>query len=590
GLYQYNNLKDNFDLVREVPDDAFVYTIYQDTQGTIWVGTIGDGVYYFNPDSKARGNINIESIKHNNRIRNNVIDIFEDSNRTLWFSTEGTGITSYSLLTQQFENFTVKDGLPSNLIFKVLEDKSRNLWMSTSNGLVCFNPLTKKAITYTKENGLLSNQFNYNSAFKDVDGTMYFGCLSGLISFNPDIFKSNGFIPKLFITGLMINNSEITAGASDSILKKSILFTKDIKLNYTQNSISLDFAALTYSEPEMVQYEYKLEDQDKIWTHLPHNRRVYFTNIPSGDYIFRVKAFNSSGLASNEVTLGIEILPPWWASKWAYCSYILLFLSLIYYISKSYHNIMLYTNEIKFAKHEYEKEQELHQMKIDFFTDVAHEIRTPLTLIIGPLETVVDRTRNIPELKSSLQFMEKNTRRLLDLTNQLLDFRSMEIRSFQLSFSKTDISVVLQDIFRSFEPLAKEANLAYEIVLPEKEILAEVDVEGIIKILNNLFSNAIKYSKSKIHVSLIYNEYESQFIIEMESDGDMIPENFQEKIFEPFFRMSENDHQNGTGIGLTISRTLAELHRGVLFLKKTKDKNINIFVLVIPILQVKEVE
>ena len=580
GLYQYNPVKDNFDLITDVPADVFVSSIYQDTEGTIWVSTTGDGVFYFNPVTHLNGKLDIESIKQSNRIRNNVIDIFEDSHRNLWFSTEGSGITSYSLITKKIENFSINDGLPSNLVFKILEDKTQQLWISTAKGLVRFNPISKKSTVYTKANGLLSNQFNYSSAFKNSDGSMYFGCLSGLISFNPENFVSNNFVPTLFITGLQINNEEVKTGAQDSILHRSILYTDEIKLNHTQSSLSIDFAALNYNSPKMTKYTYILEGQDKTWTTLETNRRIYFTNLTPGKYTFKAKAFNSSDLPSNEITLSIIIDPPWWLTKLAYSLYILLSLILISYIFITYHNKVVYRNKIEFAKREYEKEEQIHQMKIDFFTNVAHEIKTPLTLIIGPLEKVMQATKNLPELKNSLRFMEKNALRLLELTDQLLDFRTVEINGFQLSFVKTNIVGITKEIFESFESLAKKQNVQYELIIPKEELFAEIDVDGYTKILTNLLSNAIKYATNKTQVFL-FNAEGNQFSVKVVSDGHKIPEKFKEKIFEPFFRLSVNEHQTGTGIGLSIAQTLAKLHNGQLFLK-SDDENNNSFILELP--------
>lgn len=584
GLYKYNKSNDNFSIIKDVPSDAFVYSIYEDHSGTIWVGTIGDGIYYFNTQRKEKGNINLKDIKKDHRIRNNVISIFEDSNHNLWFATEGSGVSLYNTTAKSFTNYSTKNGLPSNLIFKILEDSKKRIWMTTSKGLVCFDPFNNNTMQiYTTANGILNSQFNYNSGYQDAQGVLYFGSLGGMISFKPENFLPEHFIPDLYITGIQINNAEVDIAVKNSPLKKSVINTTKLTLQHNQSSLSFDFAAINFSAPEMTQYAFQLEGLDNTWTYLKSNRRVYFTNLSPGNYIFKVKTVNDSGEKySNERKFEIKILSPWWATTWAYSLYIVTGLVIIIFLFQSYKNRLKLKHEIKFARHEYEKEKEILQSKFDFFTNVAHEIRTPLTLIVGPLEKIIDETSDIPELKKSLEFMERNTNQLLNLTNQLLDFRKTEIKGFSLSFFRINISGLLKETYESFKSLAEGKKVNYQISFPGTTVYADADIEAIQKILNNLFSNAIKYAKTIVHIKLIApTKTEKSFIIELSNDGYLIPAEMQEKIFEPFYRISENDNQNGTGIGLSISRSLTELHKGVIFCKKSNN-NLNTFVLKIP--------
>jgi ligand-binding sensor domain-containing protein/signal transduction histidine kinase len=583
GLYQYNRKNNNFDIIKHVSADAYIYTICEDHEGTVWVGTVGDGIYYFNPITKDVGNLNIKIFGKEKRIRNNVIAIFEDSNNTLWFSIEGNGVTAYFPSTKTYKNYTTQDGLPTNLVFKFLEDQQKKIWMSTSKGLACFNPTTKHFQIYNQPNGIFNSQFNYNSGYKDKDGILYFGSLSGMTSFNPINFREEKFTPDLYINSIQVNNAELTIDSNKSALKKSIIYTDKITLSHDQSSISIAFSLLSFIAPEMTQYEYKMEGFDPSWTYLKSNRRIYYTNLPTGNYVFRIKALDSKGIAViKEKKLVIEILPPWWESKTAYGLYIFLLIGIISFVILFYHNRQNFKNKIKNYQYENAKEKELHEIKIDFFTNLAHEIRTPLTLIIGPLEKVKHLTANMPNLESSLNFMEKNTNRLLSLTNQLLDFRKLETHDIKLTLSHVNINQILSDIFSNFKSIAEQRQLSFELNLPKENIMMDIDEEILVKILNNLLSNATKYAANSIYVKLGNAEgKENAFMIEVANDGNKIPFEMREQIFKPFFRMNKTSRLNGTGIGLSISRSLAEINGGHLYLKE-QPSHLNTFVLIIP--------
>jgi signal transduction histidine kinase len=473
----------------------------------------------------------------------------------------------------------------------MLEDDMKNLWISTSKGLVCFNPGKVSFKTYTRINGLLSNQFNFNSAYKDRNGRMYFGSGKGMISFQPKLFVRNDFIPPVYFTGFQLNNKELAIAPKGSPLQKSITYTDKIILEYNQSTFSIDFAALSFTAPEMTEYAYKMEGLEKNWTYLERNRKVYFTELAPGTYFFKVKASTSSGIWSNqETSLVIQVLPPWWLSGWAYGLYFLLGIFIVYIIIINYHQKVEAKNRQKIELLETEKEKDILKAKIDFFTNVAHEIRTPLTLIKGPLEKVIQKAGEITEIKNSLKIMERNTERLIELTNQLLDFRQTEIQGFRLNFAKANVSEILTDTFNGFKPLAEQKNLDFQMILPEKILYASIDTEAFQKILSNIFSNAVKYADQKVQVHLLpFSLQDNFFTLEIKNDGYLIPEDLKEKIFEPFVRLKATEKQKGTGIGLALARSLSQLHKGVLVLKDPEN-GMNIFSLSLPIHQENEIE
>jgi signal transduction histidine kinase/DNA-binding response OmpR family regulator len=469
-------------------------------------------------------------------------------------------------------------------VYSILEDDSKNLWLTTSKGLVKFGPDHKSIKIYTTANGLLSDQFNYASAYKDTNGDMYFGNLNGMISFNPKNFTKNKYTPSIFITNLQINNKDIDANGNDSPIKQSISHIDELELDNSQSSFNLEFASLNYTAPELTEYWYKLENVNNDWVYLERNNKVFFTELAPGDYVFKVKSLNSFGVWSKEVELKIRILPPFWASSYAYFFYFLLICGSFYYIIRYSQNLTQIKNNRKIKHLNDEKEKEIYQAKIDFFTNVAHEIRTPLTLIKGPLEKLLVMEHKSPEVPQNLSIMKKNTSRLLKLVNELLDFRKSEIGGLKLTFVEANISSMVRNLHLRFSQLIEERRIEFELELGEKDIFAFVDKEAFKKILSNLMSNAIKYSTDKVSITLFRDEKKLTLIVK--NDGNLIPFHLKDKIFEPFFRVDNMDTTSGTGIGLSLAHSLTQLHNGNL--QVIPDSKVNIFELVAPLRQEEE--
>ncbi|PSL27549.1 ligand-binding sensor domain-containing protein [Chitinophaga ginsengisoli] len=584
GAYQYDKVRNDFVLFSGLPLVNWYSCLLQDRSGVFWAGTYGSGVHFYDPSTGTKGNFRYAENDTQSLSSDRVNSIFEDSGGHLWFATEG-GLCRYNSTQKSFTRYTTQDGFPSNFILSILEDKQANLWISTSRGLSCFNPRNGSVKTYTRANGLLSDQFNFNSAYKDAEGRMYFGSGKGFISFNPAEFVQNTFAGPVYITGFQVNNRELAIAAKGSPLQHSVTSTDKITLSYHQSTFSIDFALLSYTAPEIAEYAYKMENLDKSWTYLKTNRKAYFTELAPGTYIFRVKARNSGGVwPATETTLVIEIMPPWWRSWWALILYAVLAIGIIWYIIRNYHKRIEAKNRRKIELFEAAKEKEVFKAKIEFFTNVAHEIKTPLTLIKAPLEKVIRKAGHLPEIKDSLSIMERNTNRLVGLTTQLLDFRQTELNGYSLSFVKTNIRDLLEEMYTGFKTLAEQKQLELSIELPT-ELYAYVDIEAFNKILGNLIGNAIKYAATVASIRLlVFPEEENYFIIEVSNDGHLIPEDMKEKIFEPFFRLKETEMQKGTGIGLALSRSLATLHKGSLTLQPGHH-HLNVFVLRIPVHQ-----
>ncbi|WP_033411093.1 ligand-binding sensor domain-containing protein [Segetibacter koreensis] len=591
GLYTYNDKNEHFTTVPEIPENVFIYSILEDAEGTLWVGTKGNGVYYYNEKTKQHGNLRYEDKNENSLGSNIVNDIFEDSNKNLWFATEGGGLCRFNRIDKTFRRYTTKNGLPGNSIFKILEDDKKALWFSTSKGLVNFDPATEKITVYTTSNGLLSDQFSNNSGYKDSTGRMYFGSVKGLISFNPAEFIKNAYRPPVYITGFQIYDKEIDINQKGSPLNTSLSFIDKIKISYNQSSFSIDFAALSFTSPEKTEYAYKMEGVDKDWTYLKTKRKAYFTELSPGTYTFKVKASTSGDIWNAvETKLVVQIVPPVWRTWWAYLFYTVIATIIIAFIIYSYKRKIKEKNRRALEHFKHEQEKEIYHAKFEFFTNITHEIRTPLTLIKGPMEFVIEKAHKVPEIKKYLSIMDRNIDRLVELTNQLLDFRKVETKGFSLNFVEEDVSKILEDVYVRFKLIAEQKKLSYTIDIQEKHLYANIDTEAINKILCNLFSNAIKYAENKVEVRLLAAKKDDKdFAIEIANDGHLIPYEMKDKIFETFYRLRESENQQGTGIGLALSLTLTALHKGTLKLKRPEG-NLNVFVLKLPVYQEESIK
>lgn len=355
-------------------------------------------------------------------------------------------------------------------------------------------------------------------------------------------------------------------------------YTREINLKYNQNSFAFRFAALCYAAPEENYLSYTLKGFDKEWYSTTKSSTASYTNLKPGDYTFCVKTANARGEWSNDIkSIHIHIAPPFWKSPWAYLLYFILSAAGIGYIFYRFRKQITDKQQRQLEILEAEKEKEIYHAKIDFFTNIAHEIRTPLTLIKGPLENILHK-ENIDRntIRENLDVMERNTLRLLDLTNQLLDFRKTETKGFRLNFMDCNISQLIRDTYIRFNPAAQQNGLKFQTDLPEQDFNAPVDKEALTKILSNLFNNAVKYATSSIHVSLIPPcgmKEPGYFSIMVSNDGHPIPHDMQEKIFQPFVQIKQTSggqRTAGTGIGLPLARSLAELHKGKLYLRIVK--------------------
>ena len=582
GLLRYNRTQDNFDRIPEL-NGKFVYDIKEDSYGNLWLATYANGAYCYDVSVRRWKNYVFDAEDEKSLPYDKVLSVFEDSYRQIWLTTQGGGFCLFHPDTETFTRYGLKDGLPNDVVYQIVEDDDRFLWLTTNNGLVRFDPKTMEMKVFSTANGLPTNQFNYRSGFKDEAGNIYLGSINGFVAFDPRTFAENRQVPAVAITDFLLFNKEVPVGETDSPLKSSIMFSDKVVLTADQNSFSFRIAALSYQAPRMNKLMYKLEGFDEGWLTIGESPLVTYSNLGYGDYVFKVKASNSDGVWNEqETSLHLSILPPFYLSGWAYCFYVLFFMGclvcVIFYFKRR--NYRKQHRQMEML--EQEKEREVYHAKIDFFTNVAHEIRTPLTLIKGPLENIILKKEVDSETKEDLYIMKQNTERLLNLTNQLLDFRKTETRGFRLNFTECDVVAVLRETYLRFTSLAKQKGLDFILELPQECFMADVNQEALTKIISNLLNNGVKYASTYLRISLETDE--KVFHIRTFNDGEMIPDTMKEEIFKPFVRLDKEDEvTTGTGIGLALSRSLAELHQGSLMMEKGEE--VNCFCLTLPVNQ-----
>ncbi|MFZ5429524.1 MAG: two-component regulator propeller domain-containing protein [Bacteroidota bacterium] len=568
GLSRYDPVNDNFIRIREVR--GFVYDMLEDGFGNFWVTTYGRGLFRYEPVAGTWKNYVHEEGNEKSLNFNKVIDVYLDDMQRLWFGTEGNGLSRYNYETDDFTSIDGRSGLPNNVVYGILDDKFGNLWVSTNMGITRINPLTLEMKTFTIEDGLQSNQFNYKSSHKSGNGFLYFGGINGFNVFHPDHLITNSYIPPVVITGIVLLDDLERPGKRSDLIQE-IHLNKKLTLKYNQASFRIGFVSISYQAVEKNQYACILEGLENRWRPVGNEKSLTYINLPPGDYTFRVKGSNNDGIWNESGDyLQIKILKPVWRSTAALLIYSVILLVGLYFAIQSIINRTRERQHKKLENFRIEKEKEMYESKIVLFTHLAHEIRNPVTLIKAPLETVMNSGDFHPDVKENLSVIERNTDKLLELVNQLLDFRKVEESKFRLRISATDANEFLHELYFRFKSTASNQHVDLSLCLPEEKIVANFDRDAINKVLGNLITNAIKFSKSKVEICLALDSKSDMIEFRVSDDGQGIEKKYREKVFEPFFQLinGEVKHlKSGTGIGLTISKQLVELHNGKVFIE-----------------------
>lgn len=581
GLCFLDNVTQKFVYVKDVPG-VLINEIFFDTNGNLWVATQTDGVYLLKKnDGKWR---NFRPGNGTGLLSGKVLSVFEDSGGKIWVTTQGGGVYRFNALSERMEFFNMDKFSLGNTIFRIEEDHQGIFWFTSYDGIIRYDPYRNDIRSYSNASILLDNQFNYNSSLIDKEGRIYFGSLNGLVRFKPEMFRQGDPPSRLVATDLMVGNGEV-ASSTSVVLKESIVFAKEISLSHDQNSFKIRVVPINYTNQHWSSVEYKLEGIDSDWQQMRPDYIIGYTNLPTGTYTLKVHVKDDDGQqVSREYTLKVEVRPYLLWSVWAKIAYVCCFCLISWWLWR-FQNIRSRRKRQKAIKElEIRKEQELYQSKIRFFTDVAHEIRTPLTLIKSPLENIISSGKiTSDEVKEDLDIMYQNTERLTDLINQLLDFRKAEQDGLMLNFKQCDISKIVTGVLNRFRLVLREKGISTDMSMLEDSVTACVDKECFTKIVSNLINNAVKYCVHEI--SIVLNADAETFTLIVRNDGETIPQGQRDKIFEPFFRMdtSINFSITGAGIGLALARSLAELHGGTLVMDD--DTDMNVFRLKLPVRQ-----
>ena len=567
-LYRLNRKSNRFEVFCHEHVD--IYSLAEDRSGTLWAGT---PYGLFKVDKQNKSYLHYETTKP-------VRAILEDKKGRLWIGTEGIGLVLFDREKSKItERYTDAEGLCNNSVLNILEDDKGQLWLSTFHGLSRFDPVKKTFKNFYQEDGLQSNQFGYNAALRLRSGELAFGGIKGFNIFNPGNLQTHNYNPVVMITGLRINNTQVSAGSKyvNAVNADKI---ESVKIPFSEAVLSLDFAALEYSAPGKISYAYYLDGWDKGWNNSGNLRTANYTRLREGHYTLHIRATNADGSWNpQEIQLKIVVLPPWYRTWGAYTFYFLLLAGGIVIYQRNRVNQAKMAFEIKLAKLNAEKERaereiekvinerekEINEQRLTFFTNISHEFRTPLTLVINPLKDILRRSGQEKETDTSeLNIVYHNARRLLSLVDQLLLFRKTDMGADKLKIVKLNFCCLCKEVYLAFIQQAKVLNIDYQFECVNDELEIFADREKMEIILYNLVSNAFKYTPEGGKVILSISETGNHVEVAVADNGYGIPKDVGDKLFERFYKVQENTipSKAGFGIGLYLAKHFVDSHKG----------------------------
>lgn len=535
------------------------FAILEDGNGQIWVGT----QYGLVKGTLKAGKMDFRLFKsdgQNNRAPNNsaiycLLSDPEHPEQRLWIGTKGGGINCLDLQTEIFSYITTDEGLPNNVVYGILADRSGNFWCSTNRGLakVNFNNTGQLHITpFTAGDGLQSNEFNTQAFYKAPDGELLFGGVNGINRFFPEALQFSSRPPQVYLIGLKVNYLPARFSQPGNKLNAPIEYLSRLELDYTRNNLSFEFAAMDFTDPEKNQYRYQLLPIEKNWVPANMERFAHYTHLEPGTYIFRVQGSNSVGVWNESpVEMTIVIHPPWWFSTRAYLVYMLMLVFAVWQIWRFQVNRVKLKEQLAYEHREAERVKAVEQLKTNFFSNVTHEFRTPLSLILEPARRILSKTTD-PEIKENANHVETNSLRLLNMVNQLLDLAKLESKSIGLDLRRGDLAETIRETFHSFSPLAEKRGIRLILSVAEEIQPFLFDAGKTELILNNLISNALKFTpkggtvKVEASVSIpqnlsrpsgVFKSSNPQILISVSDTGIGIPPEDIEKVFERFYQV-----------------------------------------------------
>ena len=554
---------------------AEIFAVERSPDGTWWLGTL-NGLIKAEPLATGKLVVTKFTAEKGNRnslatnsIKSLLIDPVEPG--ILWIGTNGSGMDRMDISKRTFKHFNTNDGvLPDDVVYGILAEYEprqkgdRKLWISTNRGLTRFTPETGFSQFFNKSDGLQDNEFNTHASFRSSTGELFFGGVNGLTVFNPKNLVVDSKPPAIRITGLSINGLNINPNDSNSILKKDIAFVGQLELSHTKNNITIQFATMDFSAPGRNQYAYYLEGAEEPWTHRGFDHSAQYLNLSPGTYIFRLKASNSFGVwASDPISLKIIIHAPWYLTWQAYLIYIILFI-LAGYLFNQYQ----LTQRLKSA--ESKRLKNLDEFKSRFFTNISHEFRTPLTVILGMTEKLMKDSKTGIQ---PLTLIKRNGENLLRLINQILDLAKLESHDLKLIYIQGDVLSYIRYISESLHSMANAQNVMLRVESNHSKIIMDYDPERMLQIIHNLLSNAIKFTPSGGKVMIGVSQAGKELTVSVTDSGIGIPAGALPYVFDRFYQASNQDDNQerarisaagGTGIGLSLTRELIQAMGGTI--------------------------
>jgi signal transduction histidine kinase/ligand-binding sensor domain-containing protein/DNA-binding response OmpR family regulator len=566
GIDRFDHETKKFRHYTNLVQNESIFWLTIDSKNNVWTGTTNEVIIY-NPSSD-------KVVRHNEHSR----CLLEDSEHRYWIATLDKGIALYGIDEGAIRYYNRQDGLSNNQALCILEDNNKNLWISTSYGLSKFDAGKGLFRNFTSRDGLRNDQFTYGAAYKSPDGELLFGGISGFNMFDPKkILSYDEHVPLVFTELRVFNKPVAISDAKDAILKTSISETSHLMLKYDQKVFTLEFTALDFINNSGNLYSYYLEGFDKGWNEPSTSRTATYTNLYPGDYTLKVKRIFQGTQANEDILmLNITVLPPFWMTWWFRSIMIILILALTWMLIKFLANREKIRNELVLEKTKARTLHELDMLKLRLFTNISHEIRTPLTLIMGPLEKLISKKVPEAEISSHLSVIFRNTQQLNRLINQLLDFRKLETGNLKLELSQEDMVTLISEAVSTFEDFAREKGIALRFHSLKKHINALFDPDKVKTIINNLVSNALKYTEPggsvTVNLSLVFSAEDEEILVDqpdrqcieisVKDTGKGISEKNIKRIFTRFSRIDTTKESTGTGIGLSLAKELVKLHNG----------------------------
>ena len=556
-----DNFYDNF------LTNSRVRTLLIDKKDNLWIGT-QSGLNVINLNDFDNNTYQIKHYFFDNKLLSgdDILSLYQDKSGKIWVGTKAKGLYVYN--GSNFNKIKIKkDDFEVTSIHSISEDDSGNLWMSSNFGIVKYNLKTKRNFIYDQKEGLVSNEFNDNAFLKLGNNKFYYGGPSGITYFDTKKLPVNKYSPQVVLTDFKIANKSINVANENDILEKSIAFTKTLTLSYDKANFTINFAAPNFINSTNNQYSYRLVGLDNEWT-TTSSTFATFTIQNSGTYTFEVKGANNDGVWNNTpTTLEIVVKPAPWKSWWAICIYLMLIWASLYgfvWIIKSKEKLR---QELLLEYRESERRKEDNNAKLQFFTNISHEFRTPLTLILGPLQQILLNYNGTNEMYKKLLVIESSANHLLKLINRLMDFRKYETNQFTLEAAEGNIVKYVKEIFLSFTEYAKDGGYKYTFESSNDEIALYFDRLKLERVFYNLISNAFRYTPKGGEIMVRIRKEKKEVIIEVDDNGAGIAKEYEDKIFDLFFEIPTNyevqsNYNKGTGIGLSIVKNIVNLHKG----------------------------